>query len=178
MIEKYKNLNPKQKNIFEIILIIGIVILVFAINLITKTIDAKKEQTESMKTVLVTDYSRYFTVLGCAKKFITTLSSGNKSDIILSMNEDYITKNRITEENVLSYVPSLDTTGMYDYVGEEMYQHKISKNVTTYYLKGKIANLVMDETTTYTRYDLTITLYENTFTFTIKPGIGDLDYEE
>ncbi len=178
MIEKFKSLEPKQKNILEIFLIIGLVILVFTINLISKVIDAKKEQIESMKTVLVTDNSLYFTVLGCAKKFLTTLQSGNKSDIILSMDEEYITQNRITEANVLSYVPTLNRTSVYDYIGEEMYEHRISKNVTTYYIKGKIANSIMDESSTYTRYDMTITLFENTFTFTVKPGIGDLDYEE
>ncbi len=178
MIEKFKNLEPKQKNILEIFLIIGAVILIFTINLVFKAIDAKKEQEESMKTVLVTDNSRYFTVLGCAKKFITTLQSGNKNDILVSMDEEYVTQNRITESNILSYVPTLNRTNVYDYIGEEMYQHRISKNVTTYYIKGKIANIVMDEGTTYTRYDMTITLYENTFTFAVKPGIGDLDYEE
>ncbi len=177
MIKKIKDLNPKQKNILEIILIIILVIVVLLVNIIVEVLDAKKEQEESNKTILVQDNSRYFTVLGCAKKFLVEISKQDKENIILLLDTEYKNENNITTDNVLEYIPELSTTNIYDYVGSYMYQHTVSKNVTTFYLKGKIANYVLDDATTYIDYDLTITLYENTFTFTVKPGIGDLEYE-
>ncbi len=178
MIEKYKNLNPRDKNILETILIIIISIVLAASVLISDAIKAQKVKLESMKTILVKDNSRYFTVIGCAEKFIENVSNKKTENILLLIDPNYKERNRIESSNLYSYVPSLDSSSSYNYIGREMYEHKISKNVTEYFVRGFIKTNKMDELPIYMPYDMTVTLQESEFTFTVKPGIGGLDYEE
>lgn len=168
-------MTQKEKNIATIVFAVAILIFFFTWSIIDNFIEAKKEQEESMKTVLVTDAGRYFTVIGCAKKFISYVQNGTNEDILLILNDEYKTSNGILESNLRNYVPSLSKDIIYDYVGKEMYQHRISKNVVEYYVKGSIKGTVLDEPSTYVNYDLTIILYENEFLFSVRPGIGDLN---
>jgi len=165
----------RRKNIKTMLIAVIIMIAFFGVNIIENMIDAKKEQEKSMQTALVTDNSRYFTVLNCAKKFISYVQKGTNSDILTLFNEEYKTSNGIIESNVKGFVPSLNNGMIYDYVGEEMYFKRISKNVTEYYLNGKLKSFMMDETPSYIDYDMTIILYEDKFLFSIKPGIEGLD---
>lgn len=178
MYEKLNNLSPKEKNIFEIVFVLVIVVIVLGINLYDTQKEAKREQEESQKTVLVKDNSRYFTVIGCADTFIKTIGAGNKDDILLLLNNEYIEKNRINENNVDKFVPKLNPNTQNTYVGSVMYKKQISENVSKYFIKGKVRQEVFDGASTYLPCDLTITLYEKDFIFDVELGIGDLDYEE
>lgn len=178
MIEKYSNMSPREKNIFETILIISLAAIFLLGSLIGNLVDARKEQKESMKTVLVTDNSRYFTVIGCAKKYLSYLKDNSTEEILTILNEEYKESNRILASNLYTYVPRLNKDTIYDYVGEEMYQHRVSKNIVEYYVFGKIKTDNLDQESTYMDYDMTIILYENEFIFSVKPGVGDLSYEE
>jgi len=178
MIEKIRNLDARGKNIFECILIVLAVIVFLGILLVENIMDAKREQEESMKTILVTDASRYFTVLSCVRSFVNTVSTGSRSDLVLLLDSDYKERNRIDEVNVKTFLPELDASSSYDYTGDEMYEKRLSKNVTTYFVKGRIKKVLFDENPVYMNYDMTITLHESDFIFTVEPGIGGLDYEE
>lgn len=168
-------MTPKEKNIMTIVFALAVLVFFFAWSLIDNYNEAKKEQQKSMETVLVTDAGRYMTVIGCAKKFITYIQNGTEEDLLLLLNEEYKNSNRILASNVRNYVPSLESGPIYDYVGKEMYQHRISQNVVEYYVKGRIKRTVLDADSVYIDYDLTVVLYENEFLFSIKPGIGDLE---
>ncbi len=170
-----KELTEKEKNILTIIVALGVLVVFLGASLIGKYIDLRKEKKESMKTVLVTDNSRYFTVIGCADKFISYIKEGDASNILTILEEDYKTSNNISEINVKNYVPTLDKNALYDYVGDEMYQHRVSEKVVEYYVKGKIKTSLLDEESSYKDYYLTIVLYEDKFLFSVKPGIEDLN---
>ncbi|HBA37388.1 MAG TPA: hypothetical protein DCY94_01565 [Firmicutes bacterium] len=173
MFKKLRELDARGRNIFEIVMVILLSLGFLIYVLWSNFLKARAIQEESMRTVIVQDGSRYFTVLGCAKKYVETVVSKDKENILTLLTEDYKEKNRITEANVYNYIPNLDASALYDYEGEEMYQHRLSKNVVEYYLKGKIKKLLMDEATVTVDYDMTVTLYENEFLFSIRPGIGD-----
>lgn len=178
MFKKLYNLDARGRNIFEIVVVVVFAVGFVAYMLISNAIEAKRIQEESMKTILVQDASRYFTVLGCAQKFVNTIQIGNKEDILTVLDEDYKEKNRINESTVHNYIPKLEVDSVYDYEGMEMYQHRISKNVVKFYLKGRIKKSILDEISTSFDYDLSITLYENEFTFSVRPGIEELDINE
>lgn len=170
-----KELNEKEKNILTIIVALGVLVVFLGASLIGKYFDAKKEKEESMKTVLVTDNSRYFTVLGCADKFISYLKEGDAESLLLLLEEEYKDSFGVNVGNVKNFLPALDKDSMYEYVGEEMFQHRVSEKVVEYYLKGKIKKSILDEQSTFKRYDLTVILYEDKFLFAVKPGIGDAE---
>lgn len=165
----------KGKNIKTMIAAVLVLIGFLTFNLVENIIKARKEQEASKQITLVTDNSRYFTALNCVKQFLSYVQNGTNSDILLLLNEEYKTSNRILESNVKGFVPSLNKDTMYEYVGEEMYTKRISKNITEYYIKGKIKSYIMDEPAKYFDYDVTIILYENQLIFSVKPGIGDLN---
>lgn len=173
-----KEMQERDKNILKIIIALLVFVLFMGGSLIGKYIDAKKIQKESQKTVLVTDESRYITVINCAKKFLNYVQNDNKADILLLLEDGYKDSFRITENNIKNFIPVLNKNYLYDYKGEEMYQKRISEKVIEYYVKGKIKASQMDEPPTFTNYDLTVVLYEDKFLFSIKPGIGGLNLEE
>lgn len=172
---KLKDLNETEKNILKIIIALSI-FAVFLIYIFTLNYNKKVEEKKiSEKTVLVTDNSRYMSVINCVRKYLLYVQSGNKNDMLLLLNDEYKSEYNITENNVLSFVPELDENLMYDYVGKEMYSHRISKNVVEFYVKGSISASMMDEAPSYRDYDLTVILYENKLIFSVKPGIGGLN---
>ncbi len=173
-----KNMQEKDKNILKIILALTVLVFFIGWNLLSKYMDAKKEQELSQKTVLVTDNNRYITVINCVNKFLNYVQSDNKDDILLLLEEDYKNSFRINSSNVKNFIPILGQNFLYDYKGSEMYQKRISKTVIEYYVKGKIRKSKLDELPAYTDYDVTIILYEDKFVFAVKPGIGGLDIEE
>ena len=175
--KKLKDLNENEKNVLTSIVFV-LIFISFLIYLgVSKLIEAKKEQEESQKTVLVTDAGRYFTAVNCVKSYLNYVQRGNTDDMLLLLNEEYKEANRITASTVRNHIPKLEYNYMYDYVGEEMYQHRISKNVVEYYIKGRIKKSQMDEDSTYSDYDVTVVLYEDKFLYSIKPRIGGL-YDE
>lgn len=170
-----REMTTKEKNILTIIIALLVLIAFITISLVENYMRAKREQEESMKTVLVTDNSRYFTVLGCAKKFLNHSQTGSTEDLLSLLKDEYKESFRITASNVRNFVPKLDAGSTYDYEGGAMYQHRISKNVVEYYIDGKIKKGNFDEDATFVDYDLTIILYEDKLLFAVKPGIGDLE---
>lgn len=168
-----RELTLKEKNILTIILSLLVLLVFIGIGIYDKYMESKEEMEESMKTTLVQDESRYMTVLSCARKFLDTVQNGTSDEIISLLKNDYRDTYNINANNLSNYVPKLAKDPIYVYAGEEMYQKRISKNVIEYYLIGNIKEEVLDDISKYTKYDLTITLYENKFVFSIKPGIGD-----
>lgn len=173
--EEKRELTAKEKNVLTIIVALIILVIFLGMSIFDKIDRAKEEMKESMKTVLVTDESRYFTVLGCARKFIDTVQNGTQEEKMSLLKEDYKEQNRVTTNNLSTFLPKLDPQSMYTFVGEEMYQKRISKNVVEYYLKGSIKELKFEENPVYTEYNLTVTLYESKFTFAIEPGIRGMN---
>lgn len=175
MEEEKRKLTAKEKNVLTIIVALIVLVVFLGISIFDKINESKREMEESMKTVLVTDESRYFTVLGCARKFLDTVQNGTQEEKMSLLKEEYKEQNRIVLNNLNSFLPNLTPQRMYIYTGEEMYQRRLSKNVVEYYLTGSIKDVVFEGDPIYTKYDLTITLYESKFVFAVTPGIGGMN---
>ena len=82
-----------------IIIIIGVLTIlgtIFLNKILTK--DSKNNNTNSTSIHLVENYSDFFTVNGCATKYINYLTSENKEALIKVLNESYVSQNKITKE--------------------------------------------------------------------------------
>lgn len=164
-------MKEKDNDWFKLIIAIVVLIAIVGLIIFINYRNAKKEAEISQETVIVTNPSRYYTVVGCVKKFLNYVQMGNKSNLLLLLNDEYKEEKQITEANIDLYLPQFTNEYTYDYVSDEMYQKRISKNVTEYYVKGKIQKSQLYEDDIYEDYDLTVILYENEFLFSIKPGV-------
>lgn len=171
---KNKKLNEKQKNIIEIIIAVVILILFIGYRIYENYTKAKNEMILSQQKTIVTDDSRFFTVISCINKYLNTVQNGNPNDILLILNEEYKEANGINNNNYQKFIPSLDKTKLYEYEGNEMYQKRISKNVIEYYVYGNIKESNMDDDPVRTKYNLTVILYENEFIYSIKTGVANI----
>lgn len=169
--KKWKEMDEKQRNIIEIIIGIAIIIIFLVFNGISSINNAKKETELSKETTLVKDNSRYFTALSCAQRYIESIAYNKTDDVLILLNNEYKGEYGINKNNLNNFIPKLNKELSHDYVGGEMYSKKISKNVTEYYIKGKIKSTEYEAGSTYQNYDLTVILYENTLTFSIRPGV-------
>lgn len=171
MKKKWKNMSENKKNIIEIIIAITVLVVFIALRLFINFRNAQKEVAISSEKRLVTDNSRYFTALACAKKYITYVQNGDLNNILLILNEEYKERYNVNANNLNNFIPVLDKSLIYDYVGREMYEKRISKNVVEYYINGRIKTNILDESPVYTDYNLTVILYEDKLLYSIKPGV-------
>lgn len=173
MKRKFEELSDTQKDLLKIAIALGVLAIFIGVTLYNNYRNAVDEFEASHERTIVKDNSRYFTVLGCAKKYLNYVKQGNSEDILLILNEEYKNTFNITSQNLNNHIPSLEKSGLYDYVGEEMYEKKISKNVTEYYVYGQIQKSMMDEPNTYVDYNLTVILYEDRLLYSIRPGVSE-----
>ena len=127
--KKNKKLNEKQKNIVEIIVAIVILALFIGYRIYENYTKTKNEMLLSQQTTIVTDDSRFFTVISCINRFLSTIQNGSSNDVLLILNEEYKKNRGIDINNYQNFIPSLNKSSLYDYEGSEMYQKRISKNV-------------------------------------------------
>lgn len=188
MIQKYKELDENKKNIIQIIIALSALILFIIIRLI---IDYGGNNTilrqEKYKKEIVKDNSRYYTVIGCINKYLTYVQMGNSEDILLLLDEEYKNNFNITSSNLKNYIPSLENVNDYSYIGHAMYSKRLSESISKYYVEGEIkkdrfmgdieeGEEYIEEDyfkPEYIDYDFTVTLYENKFIFSIKPGVSE-----
>ena len=90
----------KKTYIIIIISVLTILGTIFLNKILTK--DSKNNNTNSTSIHLVENYSDFFTVNGCATKYINYLTSENKEALIKVLNESYVSQNKITKENILT----------------------------------------------------------------------------
>lgn len=175
--ESWNKKSDKQKN--RIIIFICFVILTsfFGYSLYNHYQNARNNALESFKTHLVKDNNSYYTALSSANKFINYISNNSKTDIYSVLEPEYVKSNNITLDNLNNFLPKINDGLVYDYVVNEMYQKRISKHITEYYLYGNIRQEKEEDGSTiynYREYPLTVILYENKIIFSIRPG-GEVD---
>ncbi len=151
--------------IFVLVIITGIVLY----NYRNPVVETKKEE----KIILVKDYSRFFTISNAGNKYIQYLKNKDKDNLIILLNESYLTLNDINENNVLEKLTLL-SSGNYSFEARKMYQENKNKNLIRYYIKGDLTKEVMDEYQRPTDYYLIIDLDIKNMTFSVTPYDGKL----
>ena len=172
MKKKWKNMSQSKKNTLEIIIALLIMFAFFGYKIYSNYLEAKQESEFSKKTYVVTDNSRYFTIISCLDKYLNTVQSGNDDNILITLEDEYKKTYNVNKSNLDNYVPKLEKAKIYSYTGSEMYAKRISRNVVEYYVKGGIKGSSLDEKASFTEYDVTVILYESEFLFSIRPGVN------
>ena len=172
MKKKWNKMSTSKKNTLEIVIALLFLSLFLGFRLYSNYNESRNKAEYSKEAHLVTNESRYYTVIGCIEKYLSVVQNGNKADILIILSDDYKSTYDINSNNLNNYIPHLDKDKMYSYVGREMYEKRISKNVVEYYVNGAINENVMDEVQNGKDYNFTVVLYENEFLFSIVPGVN------
>ena len=157
----------------NIILLIILVIVFSAGILLHNYRNPVKENKKTEKITLVKDYSRFFTISNAGNKYIQYLKNKDEDNLIILLNESYLTLNDINENNVLEKLTLL-SSGNYSFEARKMYQENKNKNLIRYYIKGDLTKEVMDEYQRPTDYYLIIDLDIKNMTFSVTPYDGKL----
>jgi hypothetical protein len=130
------------------------------------------EKTEN-GTYLVSNYSRFFTISGCANKYVGFLSNKNSESLYKLLSKSYIKKHNITKENILS---NLDDFGgdIYNFEARKMYAKNINSNTIRYYVYGYLNKQLMDSYFEPKDYYLIIDLDINNSLFSVTPYTGNI----
>lgn len=132
----------KNKNLLVkmiIIFIVLIIIIIVALAMLSKK-DIKQQENnnipinkEQSKISKVNSYNDYFGVKNAIEKYLIYLSMENNEAIYSLLDKEYIAKNSITVENVIS---KLKKTNKTEVLINEMVCEKESDYNTIYYVKG------------------------------------------
>ncbi len=160
-----------KKDIIKITLALLVLVFFMGLKLYDNYRDAKIEAEISSKRILVKEPSRYFTVIGCIDKYLKYVQNNDIDNIWTILNSEYKNEFNIKKDYIYNYIPNLNDGAIYTYKGYEMESKKVSKNITEYYVNGKIKRTIMDESDTFIDYDFTVILYENEMLFSIRPGV-------
>lgn len=168
-----KEMSETKKNIITIAVALGILVLFIGINIYSSYKKSIDESGINGKRTLVVDNGRYFTVMGIVKKYLNYVQNGNNNEILSIIDEEYKKEYNVTSSNLSNFIPKLDRNLTYDYFGKEMYQKRLTKSITEYYVYGEIKSTILDETPNYYTYNMTVILYEDELLFAIRPGVDE-----
>lgn len=160
--------NNKKKNIIIFVLAVATIIIYVGIFLF---IDKEEEEAKKLSADPVTNYSEFYTVSDCANKYINYLVSKNSTSLMNILSAEYIRKNSITEENVLSNLPIVANGSVFS--SKKMYMEKLDENNYKYYISGYLetGGLFMDEISRTQSY-LIVYLDKKNNLFAIEPYDG------
>ena len=164
----------KNKKTISIVLSIILAVLVFAL-IIVERIKYQNSLDSEGKVYSVDNYSVFFTVDECANRFIGYISNGDKENLLLLLNKEYIENNGINSNNVINKIDTMKFKDkMITMQTEKVLAKKVSNNVMKYYVSGKLYMENIDETTNYGNYYLEINIDSDTLVFDVSPYDGKI----
>jgi len=121
--------------------------------------------------VLLNNYSRFFVVSNSANSYINFLARGDAESLMILLDDEYISRNNLTRNNVLQHLDTLDGE-FYNFQARKIYQEQLSRSMMRYYIHGHLSESLIDQWVEPTIYYLILTLDTNNFTFSITPYDG------
>lgn len=136
----------------NIILISVLIILAIILFLITKKDNNISTNTnKNIEYEKVNNINEFFTVEGCINRYLDVLSNKEFDNLLKLIDNEYLEKNMINENNILNKLESLE--GINTFSAKKIYVQKIDKYNNKYYVYGKLKKEIMDG------YDLGIDYY-------------------
>lgn len=128
-----------KSKIYAIILTVLVIIV-----LIISFVSSNEKNNTNDKLLIVTNYSEFYTVNSCLYRTMTLISSKDKDNLMLLLNQKYKKDNNITQNNILTLFSEIPENSTF--VSREMYYQKISDTLVKYYVKGYIEkNQIYDD---------------------------------
>ena len=165
-------MKDKSKLTAIILVIITLVVVISSF-----IFDNKNSVDETGKIKIVTNYSNFYTVNSCVYRAINYISSNNKENLLLILNDSYKKEKKINETNILNVFESIGENSTF--VPKKMYYQEINENITKYYVYGNVQqNQIFDDGYTnkldYKEMYLIVYLDTNNKTFSIEPYSKEL----
>lgn len=164
-------MNKDEKN--QKILAIVLVIIVCILGIYKLFFDKSKKETIDTETIsVVKNNDRFYTVTSCVNKYLTYLSSGDKDNLYLLLNENYKNENNITKENISNFINI--NIGNISFNPYKMFEQRLSKNVYKYYIKGYIRKDTFSGVGPKEEFYIIIIMNQSNLTFSVMPYDGEM----
>lgn len=131
-----------KKGDYILIIICVIVVLITFIIINLNKDNNVIEDYKSNNMILLSDYSRFFTLESCVYKYINYLQMKDNSNLMKLLDKEYIDNNNINENNVLEFLGYLDGTNTFKL--KEVYYDRTDKDIIKYYVYGEVIKEVID----------------------------------
>ena len=136
---------------------------------------------ENFGIELVTDRNMFYSVEQNVSTYLKSVTDRNTAEIYKFLDEDYIQKFGVTEENVLDHVENYSTSLRFS--AQEMYQMiNLDTQITTYYVKGFVEKQIFGDNGNTEDYYVTLNYDAFNRTFSIMPlkymFANTINYEE
>ncbi len=139
------------------LIILSIIIILIVILMVILTLPKKEKLQQSEqrqdgaenviieyeKIAKVKDRNTFFTIASCIDQYLIKVLSKDTQSIYNLLSVEYITKNQITLDNVLSKVESYSKPQIFS--GKAMYEVNNTDRLSTYYVEGTIRDDVFGE---------------------------------
>lgn len=161
----FDNLSDDQRKVLRIWFIVGLIILLLLL-IFSYSVYKEKKENEALYNssyTKVKDYSRYYTVASLVEKFYSYINSKDYNSVLIILNNDYKNNNSINIDNLDNYLPKHDVS-----IGFQpglMCSKQMSKNLTSYYIKGNTVSSNTGDKITDSYYN--IILDSSNFTYSI-----------
>lgn len=131
-----------KKGDYILIIICVIVVLITFIIINLNKDNNVIEDYKSNNMILLSDYSRFFTLESCMYKYVNYLQMKDNSNLMKLLDKEYIDNNNINENNVLEFLGYLDGTNTFKL--KEVYYDRTDKDIIKYYVYGEVIKEVID----------------------------------
>ncbi len=162
------------------LILIGVIILLFGllIFLTKKNVNNKVDNNSNneFNYIILTNASDFFTIEGCVNRYLNVLTNKETDNLMKLLDSEYISKNNITKNNVLSKIDNLD--GIYSFNAKKIYTEKIDKYVSNYYVYGLLKKDMLDGNDLGTDYYIIVKMDKERLLFSITPYDGKIFKEE
>ena len=152
-------------------IVLLVILAIITVSLIIVYNQREREFKEN-NYVLVNNASTFFTIDGCANKYISALSLNNKDNVMKLLDSKYIRDNNITIDNVFEKLDFKE--GYYVFSSKKIYQVDLSDEYIKYYIYGLLQRDALDEYDYGSGYYLIVNVDKNLNTFSITPYDGDI----
>lgn len=160
-----ENLNPEEKKILVMWAVVGIIVFLLALGYKVVYLDSNKEKLEDKEYKIVTDYDRYYTVIGAINKFYAFYNAKSYDSVLHILNSNYAEENSISIDNIKEFFPENNTSLAYN--GKIMCSKDLSKGITSYLIEGNETEMITGNIVEKKYYN--VILDGNQFVFSIEP---------
>lgn len=151
-----------------IIVICGILLTISNNDNIENNINTT-EMPQTMEVTRVKNRNDFFTVVNCVDRYITYLSRKDPDILYNYLDEQYIKENKITKQNVLEHIQTLDD--FYKFKAREMYILKDSNEIEQYFVYGTLTLEATGDDEQETKFYISVKLDKTNNTFSVIPNL-------
>ena len=148
--------------------LIKIVITMIVIMIKHNTIVDQTNQQQQIEVTKVKSRNDFFTVANCISKYIPYLTNKDSQTLYNMLDNEYKTKNNITKDNIFTKIETLND--FYKFKAKQMYETKISDNITQYFVYGILTIEATEDDEEETKFYISVKLDKQNNTFSIIPN--------